>query len=75
MLGLIGFTLHTVGEVMVGFTAIMVHHRVWKEHKIDNRVFEEMKIERKAGIIGLIFIIIGFALQIINAFLFESFIY
>jgi len=75
MLGLIGFTLHTVGEVMVGFTAIMVHHRVWKEHKIDNRVFEEMKIERKAGIIGLIFIIIGFVLQIINAFLLESFIY
>jgi len=75
MIGLIGFTLHTLGEVMVGFTAIMVHHRVWKEHKIDSRVFAEMKIERKAGIIGLVFIILGFVLQIINAFLFESFIY
>ncbi len=75
MIGLIGFTLHTLGEVMVGFTAIMVHHRVWKEHKIDSRVFAEMKLERKAGIIGLIFIILGFALQIINAFLFEPSIY
>jgi len=72
MIGLIGFTLHTLGELMVGFTAIMVHHRVWKEHKIDSRVFAEMKMERKTGIIGLIFIILGFALQMLNALLFES---
>lgn len=75
MIGLIGFTLHTLGEVMVGFTAIMVHHRVWKEHKIDNRVFAEMKRERRVGIVGLLLILVGFALQIANAFLFESFIY
>lgn len=64
MLGTIGFTLHTLGEVMVGFTAIMVHHRVWKEHKIDDRVFVEMNKERKIGIIGLICIIVGFAIEL-----------
>ncbi len=65
MLGIIGFTLHTLGEIMVGFTAIMVHHRVWKEHKIDKRVFAEMNKERKIGIIGLILIVAGFAIELV----------
>jgi len=65
MLGIIGFTLHTLGEIMVGFTAIMVHHRVWKEHKIDSRVFNEMNKERKIGIVGLSLIIIGFAIELV----------
>jgi hypothetical protein len=65
MLGLIGFTLHTLGEIMVGFTAIMVHHRVWKEHKIDSRVFNEMNRERKIGIVGLILIVAGFAIELV----------
>jgi len=64
MLELLGFTIHTMGEVLVGYTAIMVHHRVWKEHKIDEVVFEEMKKERFMGIIGLALIVIGFFIQI-----------
>ena len=48
-----------LGEVMVGFTAIMVHHRVWKEHKIDSKVFAEMKHERRVGMLGLVLIIVG----------------
>ena len=75
MLGTVGFILHTLGEVMVGFTAIMVHHRVWKEHKIDKRVFEEMRKERQAGIVGLTFIVLGFILQMIHAYYFPAFIY
>lgn len=64
MLELLGFTIHTMGEILVGYTAIMVHHRVWKEHKIDEVVFEEMRKERFMGIIGLLLIIIGFLIQI-----------
>lgn len=64
MLGLIGFTLHTLGEIMVGFTVIMVHYRVWKEHKIDNRVFNEMNKERKIGIVGLILIVVGYVIEL-----------
>ena len=64
MLELLGFTIHTMGEILVGYTAIMVHHRVWKEHKIDEVVFEEMTKERLMGIVGLILIIIGFFMQI-----------
>jgi len=48
---------------MVGFTAIMVHHRVWKEHKIDEKVFQEMRRERLIGIVGLTCIILGYFIE------------
>lgn len=60
----LGFTIHTLGEIMVGFTAIMVHHRVWKEHKIDNKVFAEMNRERKIGVVGILLIIIGYIIEL-----------
>ena len=60
----VGFTIDVVGKVMVAFTAIMVHHRFRKEHKIDERVFRSMKREQLLGIIGISFIILGFLLQV-----------
>ena len=60
----IGFTLGTLGKIMIGFMAIMVHHRVRKEHKIDERVFKSMRREQVIGIIGITFIIIGYFLQL-----------
>lgn len=64
MMSIIGLTIHTFGEIMVGFTAIMVHHRVWKEHKIDERVFIEMRRERQIGIVGLILIVVGYLIEL-----------
>ncbi|PJE61884.1 hypothetical protein COU87_02260 [Candidatus Roizmanbacteria bacterium CG10_big_fil_rev_8_21_14_0_10_39_12] len=75
MIELVGFTIKTIGEVMVGFTAIMVHHRVWKEHKIDTRVFAEMKRERRVGITGLILIVLGYILQVAGAYVLYSPVY
>jgi hypothetical protein len=60
----IGFILDTVGKIMVAYTAIVVHHRFWKEHKIDDIVFKAMKREQIIGILGITLIIIGFFLQI-----------
>ena len=60
----IGFTLDVLGKVMVAFTAIMVHHRFRKEHKIDERVFRAMRREQLLGIIGIFLIILGFLLQV-----------
>lgn len=60
----LGFTLDVVGKVMVAYTAIAVHHRFWKEHKIDETVFKAMKSEQIIGIAGIALIIIGFILQI-----------
>lgn len=49
---------------MVGFTAISVHYRFWKEHKVNEEVFKSMKREQAIGILEIVFIIVGFALQL-----------
>lgn len=59
----IGFTLDVIGKIMVAFTAIMVHYRFRKEHKVDERVFRSMRREHLLGIIGISLIILGFILQ------------
>jgi len=60
----IGFTLSAIGGLFVGYAAIMVHHRFRKEHKIDDRVFAIMKRESFIGVLGLVFIVIGYALEV-----------
>ncbi len=55
----IGFFLDVVGKVLVSWTAIAVHYRVRKEHKIDKRVFASMHREYVVGLIGILFIIVG----------------
>lgn len=60
----LGFTLDVIGKILVAYTAIAVHRRFWKEHKIDESVFKAMRREQIIGIAGIILIIIGFLLQI-----------
>jgi len=50
---------------MIAYTAIRVHWRVRQEHRIDKRVFREMRQEHVVGIFGMIFIIIAYILEII----------
>lgn len=64
----IGFTILTAGELLVGFTAVMVHRRFWKEHKVDETLFKEMKKEQIIGIVGLVLIGMGYLLQVIGRF-------
>lgn len=61
---LIGATLDVIGKIMVSFTVIMVHHRFLMEHKVDEKVFKEMKREQKVAYIGIALMIIGFLIQI-----------
>lgn len=63
-LELIGYIFDVTGKIMIAFTAIMVHHRFRKEHKVDELVFKSMKREQLIGIIGIVFILIGFFLQL-----------
>jgi hypothetical protein len=49
---------------MVAFTALMVHHRFRQEHKVDEKVFRSMRREQVIAIIGMLLIIVGFALQL-----------
>jgi rRNA processing protein Gar1 len=59
----IGDTIDVIGKLMIAYTAIMVHYRVRKEHKVDDVVFMEMRKEHAVGILGAVFIIVGYILR------------
>ena len=60
----IALVLEAVGTLMIAWTAIRVHHRVLKEHKIDRSVYQTMRKEQILGAIGMALIVIAFIIQI-----------
>lgn len=64
----IGFSIHTLGELLIAYTAVKVHFRFWKEHKIDEAVFSVMKKEQLIGIVGIILILVGFIIESVALF-------
>ena len=61
----IGQTVQVIGEVMIGITAIMVHRRVWKEHKINPVVYKEMQREQIVGVFGIMLLVGGYFIQLL----------
>ncbi len=61
---LLGHTLDVVGKIMIAYTALAVHYRVRREHRIDKRVFRTMRKEHWVGILGIILIILGYFLKL-----------
>jgi len=49
-----------IGHLLIAYTVIMVHYRFWKEHRIDKKVFMEMRKERSIAIVGIIFLLVGY---------------
>jgi len=66
IISIIGLTLHTSGTVLIAYTALRVHDRVRKDHKIDAIVFQEMHKEKYIGISGIVLILIGYFIQVIT---------
>ena len=62
---ILGKTLDLIGKLLIGFTAIRVNHRVLHEHKIDEAVFKSMKKEQRFGILGIVFLVAGFIIQLL----------
>lgn len=60
----LGFTLDLAGKILVAYTAIRVHYRFRKEHRVDEEVFKSMKREQFLGIVGIVFIVAGYLMQI-----------
>lgn len=58
-------TFDFLGKFLLVIMALLVHRRVKKEHKIDKKVLKEMKLEQSVGIIALIFLIMGYTLELI----------
>ena len=63
-LAFVGFTLDVVGKLLIAYTAIRVHHRYWRRHKVDEVVFKAMGRESKFGLWGIVLIILGYLLQL-----------
>ena len=61
-------TFTFLGELLIGYTAIAVHYRFRKEHKVDEEVFTIMKREHFLGIVGIISLIIGYGIRLLAAF-------
>jgi hypothetical protein len=57
-------TLDVVGKLMIAYTAMRVHWRVRQEHRIDKRVFREMRREHIVGILGITLIVTAYLLEI-----------
>ena len=57
--------LSAIGEILIGYSLLMVHAKMSKEKKIDELVVNEMKEEKLYVIIGIILIASGFLLNLI----------
>jgi hypothetical protein len=63
-------TINIVGEVLIAYTVIRVHHRVIKEHKIDNEVLKVMKAEQIIAVFGLALVVISYFAEVILNYFF-----
>lgn len=61
---LAGFTLDVVGKILLAVSILLVHGRIKQEKKIDKHIIKEMEVEKIMVIIGIIFIIFGYLLQL-----------
>ena len=59
-------TITTLGHILIAFTVLKVHHRVLREHKIDRKVFLEMRREQIVGLVGLFLIILGYLMRLLS---------
>ena len=61
---LLSHTLDLVGKIMIFYTAIAVHYRVRKEHKIDKNVFRAMRREQGIGVLGIVLIVVAYLIRL-----------
>lgn len=63
-LPLLAKLFHTVGTIFIAYAALRVHHRMLTEQKVDRTVLKEMRREQIAGILGVLLIVISFAIDV-----------
>lgn len=61
---LIILTLNTVGTLLIAWAVLSVHHVVFNEHEISSKVYQKMKAEQFLTVIGIVFIIISYVLEV-----------
>ncbi len=61
----IALTLEAVGTLLIAWAALRVHHRVLNEHEISKTVVRTMRIEQQLGILGMVFVLVGYILNLL----------
>jgi hypothetical protein len=61
---ILGETLDVAGKIMIAFAALRVSYRFRHEHKVDAKVFKEMKLEQDVAVIGIVMLIVGYLLRV-----------
>ena len=61
----LGMTLSVVGKVMIAIAVIRAHTELANEHRVDAKVIRTFRTERNITIMGIMLIIIGYALEVI----------
>jgi hypothetical protein len=59
-----GLTIRVLGELLIIYSVIRVHIRIVQEHKLDKKVYRSIGKEKTMAVIGIIFIIFGYFLEI-----------
>ena len=59
-----GLTISVIGKVMIAVAVIMAHSEIAHEHKIDAKVLRSFQKERWLTILGILLIVIGYAMEI-----------
>jgi len=60
----IGMTISLVGKCMIAFAVIMAHTELAHEHRVDARVIKSFHTEKIMTMIGILFIIAGYILEV-----------
>ena len=59
-----GITLGALGKILVILAVLHMHHSLIREHRIDTKVLLSDKQERYITFLGLIFIVLGYILEV-----------
>lgn len=59
----LGMTIGVIGKILLGITVIRVHSKIVQEHRVDGAVFKEIRKEKILAILGIIFMVIGYVLE------------
>lgn len=64
--GFLGITAETLGTVLIAMTVMNVHSHIIHERHIDMDVIKAMRKERRYAISGLLLIVLGYILIVID---------
>lgn len=65
ILSIVSLVAEFLGTLLIAYTALLVHHRVRVEMRIDMKVLKQMRIEMALGVIGIVLITLGFILRLV----------